>query len=89
MPKHFKDVLVISPYATDEAITKMPDNFYSLSLPDSYMAKATIAFLTKYYPGRDIFNLTQADCKDCYDVTAIFNEQYKQKYPNANVHNIS
>jgi hypothetical protein len=87
MPKYFKDIMVVSPYATDEATTKMPANFYSLSWPDSYMVKATLAFMEKYYPGRDVFNLTQADCKDCFDMTEIFSKMYKTKYPNAQVIN--
>lgn len=87
LKNHFKNIVVISPYATDEAIAKMPKNFYSLSLPDHYIAHATISFLEKFYPGRDIFNIVQADCKDCIDLTRILNDIYRSKFPQAAINN--
>lgn len=85
LDKYFKNILVLSPYATDEDITKMPSNFYSLSLPDSFIAKAMLSYMEKYFHGANIFNIAQADCKDCVDLTNIFNELYKTKFPKATI----
>jgi len=69
LKQYFNNVLVLSPYATDEAISHMPSNFYSLALPDSNTARANFIFIKKYFSGSNIYNISQLDCKDCIDTT--------------------
>lgn len=77
---HFKNVLVLSPYATDEALSSMPSNFYSLALPDKYMAKINYLFIKKYFPNRNVYNISQLDCKDCIDTTKNLDAIYADKH---------
>lgn len=65
----FKNIMVISPFATAEEIYKMPENFYSISPPSNYSAKAILSLKNKLFPGDNIFILTQADCKGCVDLS--------------------
>ncbi|MDX1901076.1 MAG: hypothetical protein SFW66_03605 [Gammaproteobacteria bacterium] len=85
LKKYIKHTLVVSPYATDVSLKELPTNFYSLSLPDEYIANANVLFVKKYFPGKDIFNITQADCKDCVDMALLFNKLYHQYYPTAHI----
>lgn len=79
LKNHFNHVLVLSPYATDEAISRMPPNFYSLALPDKYMAKANYIFIKKHFPNRNVYNISQLDCKDCIDTTKNLDAIYAEK----------
>lgn len=63
------DVLTLSPFATSTKILSMPSNFYSLTLPDSYTATAMFEFISKYFPNKNIFVITEANCKSCTDVS--------------------
>lgn len=79
LKNYFNNVLVLSPYATDEDILRMPSNFYSLALPDSALAMANFIFIKKYFPNRNIYNITQLDCKDCVDTTKNLDQIYAKK----------
>lgn len=79
LKNHFNNVLVLSPYATDEAISRMPSNFYSLGLPDSAMAKVNYIFIKNYFPNRSVYNISQLDCKDCIDTTKNLDLIYAKK----------
>ena len=65
----FHHVLVLSPYASDIAINTMSKNFYNLAVTDAEMAHATKRFMETYFPKKNIYNITQIDCKDCIDTT--------------------
>ena len=56
--KYFKDILVVSSGAGPDSIVDLPSNFYNLSLPASYRAKADVLFVKKYLPSRNIFAIT-------------------------------
>lgn len=79
LKNYFHHVLVLSPYASDESISHMPSNFYSLALPDSDMARTNYIFIKKYFPNRSIYNISQLDCKDCIDTTKNLDAIYKRK----------
>lgn len=64
----FKDILVLSPFATSDKIQDMPKNYYSLMYPDKYLAKVIDNYIYRNYPSKDIFSIIEADCKNCVDI---------------------
>lgn len=42
LPLYIKDVLTVSPFATSPAVSKMPRNFFSVTLSDSFEARAML-----------------------------------------------
>lgn len=69
---YIKDMLTISPFATSLAVSKMPKNFFSVTLPDSFEARAMYNFVKWKFPKKDVIVLTEADCKSCNDVSEEF-----------------
>lgn len=63
------NTLTISPFATSISINKMPDNFHSLTLLDNYSALAMYRFITSALPNKNIYVITEANCKSCIDVS--------------------
>lgn len=64
----FKDILVLSPFATSDKIKDMPRNYYSLMYPDKYLAKVIDDYIYRNYPSKGIFSIIEADCKNCVDI---------------------
>lgn len=77
--KYFKDVLVISSYASDVSIAKLPDNFYSLFPPDDNFIQAIVKFIQKTGENKNIFLLTQADCKECVSISNLFLSSFEKE----------
>lgn len=69
---YIKGILTVSPFATSLAVSEMPKNFFSLTLPDSYEARAIYDFINWKFPKKDVIVLTEADCKSCSDVSEQF-----------------
>ncbi len=69
---YIKDVLTVSPFATSLAVSKMPRNFFSITLSDSFEARAMYNFVKWKFPKKDVIVLTEADCKSCNDVSEEF-----------------
>lgn len=69
---YIRNILTISPFATSLAVNKMPNNFFSLTLSDTFEAKAIYNFITWKFPKKDVIVLTEADCKSCNDVSEEF-----------------
>lgn len=61
LEKHFKGVLVLSPLATASEVSKMPDNFYSISLPNEYGAIAMANLINRDFEGKTLFKIIEAD----------------------------
>ncbi|MDR3490979.1 MAG: hypothetical protein P4M12_02910 [Gammaproteobacteria bacterium] len=80
----FKNILVISPYASSSAVEYMPKNYYSLSLPDKYMAQAISIFLKKNHPTNGLISIVEADCKNCVDISHELSSIYHNNYPKNN-----
>lgn len=89
LPLYIKNVLTVSPFATSLAVNKMPKNFFSTTLSDSFEASAIYNFIKWKFPKKDVIVLTEADCKSCKDVSEEFikiwlkNENmkpYQQRY---------
>ncbi len=68
----FKNILVLSPYATADDIKKLPRNFQSLTLPNALTAWASAKIFSKMYPAKNVFAVVERDCKDCVNFTAKF-----------------
>ncbi len=77
----FKNILVLSPYASSSSVEYMPKNYYSLSLPDKYTAQAISVFLQKKYPTNGLFSIVEADCKNCVDISHELNGIYHKRSP--------
>ncbi len=74
----FKKILVVSPIATANRVYNMPKNFYSMSLPDSYMAKSMVTFALKNFPkSKGTIILDAADCISCHNVAHHIFQYYK------------
>jgi ABC-type branched-subunit amino acid transport system substrate-binding protein len=85
LKNYLNDVLVLSSYASDVALSKLPKNFYSLYLPDNYIAMASGEFIKEKYPDKNIYIISQADCKQCVDFGKLFTTAYKKLSPTATV----
>ncbi len=68
LKKYFPDTLVLSSYATDQAIYQLPDNFYSIFPPGDTLIKALSQFIHTRFPNKSVDMIIQADCKNCEDV---------------------
>jgi hypothetical protein len=77
----FKNVLVVSPLATSAAIATMPDNFYSISPPNSDAVGVFVDFVKRKFPGRAVFQFVQVDCSNCQD----FADQFSKAAATRNV----
>lgn len=83
----FNQIVVISPYASDPAIEKLPGNFYSLALLDKDLGNTIVRFISGEFPNTNLVNVIAADCKDCVDDTNLIVSQYTRYYPSAKVTN--
>jgi ABC-type branched-subunit amino acid transport system substrate-binding protein len=73
----FKNILVLSPFASSSEIEKMPKNYYSLTLPDRYISDAISRYMDKHYAKNGIFSIVEADCKNCVDISHELGKIYK------------
>ncbi len=80
LKNQFKNILVLSPYATSSQVANMPKNFYSLTPPDSVSVSAFFSFLLTKYPEKNIFVLSQGDCESCSQIA----KSISKKYPTVN-----
>ncbi|MDF2940442.1 MAG: hypothetical protein K0R66_1084 [Gammaproteobacteria bacterium] len=83
----FKNIMILSPYASDSDIASLPDNFYSLALLDKDLGHTVVKFLSSQFPNRGLINVVAADCKDCVDLTDKINSGYQSLYPSAKIVN--
>lgn len=76
LKKYFPDTLVLSSYASDPAIGKLPYNFYSIFPPDTIITKALTQFIQAKYPNKNMHMIIQAECKDCVDTGKLLSDSY-------------
>jgi len=76
-----KDTVVFSPLATASAVSQMPSNFYSLTFPNEYTGEAIGSTAKKLFPGKNIFELIEVDCKNCVDAAKTFETKYGSMDP--------
>ncbi|MEI8027547.1 MAG: hypothetical protein WCI18_14465 [Pseudomonadota bacterium] len=72
LKEQFKDVLVISPFATSSEVSSMPDNFYSMTLPNEYFTQAVVNIARQRFPNAAIAPIGEVDCKNCMDFISTF-----------------
>jgi hypothetical protein len=68
----FRDVLVLSPFATASEVASMPDNFYSMTLPNEYFTQAVVNIVRERFPKSAVTPIGEVDCKNCTDFIAAF-----------------
>lgn len=68
----FNDVLVLSPFATATEVSAMPDNFYSMTLPNEYFTQAVVNIVRERFPKAAVAPVGEVDCKNCTDFIAAF-----------------
>jgi hypothetical protein len=74
----FTDVLVISPFATASAVSSLPTNFYSMTLPNEYFTKAIVNLVKERFPGKAVAPIGEVDCKNCMDFVSEFGRAASQ-----------
>jgi hypothetical protein len=75
----FKDILVISPLATSDDISKMPINFHSFSPATEVSAKIMGKFARQKLQNRNIHVIVEIDCKSCIDYAQKLKSSYNKK----------
>lgn len=83
--KYLHNILVLSSYASDINIKKLPKNFYSTFLPDDQIMQLLGQFIYKKFPQKNIYVIEQVDCKQCVDVGQLFIESYGQLNSNVKI----
>lgn len=68
----FSDVLVLSPFATASEVAAMPDNFYSMTLPNEYFTQAVVNIVRDRFPKQAVAPIGEVDCKNCTDFVQAF-----------------
>lgn len=79
----FEDILVISPFATSDLVSRMPENYYSLAFPDKYMASTINKYLEEEFPKKTVYALIESNCKNCMDLGKDFSEVYNKNHPDS------
>jgi hypothetical protein len=79
--KYFPEIMVLSSYASDPDIEKLPKNFYSLCLPIASLAKAMNQFIHERFPEKNVLVMTQADCKECMNLSKLFISTHNKFLP--------
>lgn len=74
---HFKDTLVLSPFATANDVADLPENFYSLTLPNKFFTQAVLNMIVEQFPKRAIAPIIEVDCKNCMDFAAAIESSAK------------
>lgn len=82
---YFKNIMVLSLFANDPAVAKLPNNFYSLEIPDPHYLNALINFIGDKFPGGNLFILFQSDSKENTDLTKALKTRYTTKFPKLTV----
>jgi hypothetical protein len=68
----FSDVLVLSPFATATEVAALPDNFYSMTLPNEYFTQAIVNIVRDRFPSSGVTPIGEVDCKNCTDFLSAF-----------------
>jgi hypothetical protein len=85
LKSYFKDILVLSPYATAIDVAQMPSNFYSVTPSDSSSSLAIANMIEQNFPRRSIFSIVEIDCKSCNDVNKLTIQAYNKYHPDTKV----
>lgn len=70
----FRDVLVLSPYATATKVYELPKNFYTLAVSSNFSANKTVKYIQTFQPKR-VFMFTDINCKACIDFADALKKQ--------------
>ena len=71
----FTDILVLSPYASSDAVFKMPNNYYTLTSPATFKVKKT-SKSSKPIVG---YIFTEVSCAFCVDFAKVIVAEFKKK----------
>jgi hypothetical protein len=81
----FGDQLILSISATDEEVSTLPKNFYSLGIPDTDAVNAIIKFIDAHYKNANIFITVAAESKESTDFADLLANKYKINHPSNRV----
>ena len=77
----FGDQITLSISATDQKLSTLPKNFYSLGIPDSEVVKVIIKFINKQYHQKNIFITVAAESKESIDIANLLAANYQKQNP--------
>ena len=75
----FTDTLVLSPYASANAVYQLPKNYYTLTVSATDSAKKSSEYIGQAFKPKTIFIFTDASCTFCVDFTNVFVSALKKK----------
>lgn len=81
----FGNRLILSISATDQDISTMPNNFYSLGSPDTATVNTIIKFIDAHYRNANLFVTVAAESKESGDFADLLSKIYKKNHPNKRV----
>ena len=61
LKNQFADVLVLSPFATATEVAALPDNFYSMTLPNEYFTQAVVNIVRDRFPSSAVTPIGEVD----------------------------
>ncbi len=76
---HFRNTLVVSPLATANSVSRLPENFYSISPPNKIGVATLAKFVQQELMGQSIHPIIEVDCKYCVDFARTFREEAKKR----------
>jgi hypothetical protein len=71
------DVLVLSPFATATEVSTLPDNFYSVTLPNEYFTQTVVNLVRDHFKSKAVTPIGEVDCKNCVDFIKEFSNAAK------------
>lgn len=85
LKESFPKRLVISPLATAEAVSGLPDNLYSISYPNRYATEALVNFSLHKLKPKGIHAIVESECKNCRDFADVFLAKVKERRPSMHI----
>ena len=80
--------MVLSSYASDVTLKKLPKNFYSIFLPDDQVMSLLAGYIHAKYPQKNIYIITQTDDKQSVDVAQEFITAYQTVSPKTKINQV-
>jgi hypothetical protein len=72
LKNHFKNMLIVSPYASSSAVGKLSKDYYSFVYPAKNAAETFATFCATKFPNQGVYSIVEADCKSCLDFSKYF-----------------
>ncbi|WP_119343421.1 type 1 periplasmic-binding domain-containing protein [Facilibium subflavum] len=76
----FKKVLVLSGFATADALSALPKNYYSLVFPDKILSCLMYHYISTHYPKQNVYAIVENNCKNCVNFANEFARYYNSAH---------